>query len=185
MSALGPLGGTDSSKVSLRPVEPEDEPFLLRVYAGTRLMELAHTSWDEVQKEAFLKIQYAAQKHHYLTYYPEAEHQVICANERPVGRLYLARLPEEFRILDIAILPENRNTGIGTFVLRGILADAQRAGLPVTISVENFNPSLRIFEQLGFRKTKDDGLNFLLQWGPAPPGQSSKRAPGNVTGPND
>ena len=69
-------------------------------------------------------MQYAAQKEHYRTYYPEAEYQVICLDEKPVGRLYLARLPAEFRILDMAILPENRNAGIATVVIKNLLSDS-------------------------------------------------------------
>jgi ribosomal protein S18 acetylase RimI-like enzyme len=66
-----------------------------------------------------------------------------------VGRLYLHKTPTEFRILDIAVLLENRNAGIGTHVIRNILDEALAARLPVTIYVESFNPSLQFFERLG------------------------------------
>jgi GNAT superfamily N-acetyltransferase len=152
--------------VRLRPAEPQDEPFLLRVYAAARAQELAPVPWDDAQKQAFLEMQFSAQQQHYRTHYPAAEHLVICSGDKPVGRLYLNRGPVEFRILDIAILPENRNAGVGTLVISQILSEALRAGLPVTVYVESFNPSLHFFEQLGFRRKKQDDFNWLMQWHP-------------------
>jgi RimJ/RimL family protein N-acetyltransferase len=152
--------------VRLRPAEPQDEPFLLRVYAAARAQELAPVPWDDAQKQAFLEMQFSAQQQHYRTHYPEAEHQIICRGERPVGRLYLNRGPVEFRILDIAVLPESRKSGIGTLIIRKILDGAFAAGLPVTVYVESFNPSLHFFEQLGFRRKKQDDFNWLMQWDP-------------------
>ena len=40
--------------VTFRPIRPEDEPFLCRLYASTRADEMALVDWDEAQKEAFL-----------------------------------------------------------------------------------------------------------------------------------
>jgi GNAT superfamily N-acetyltransferase len=150
--------------VHLRQAESADEPFLLRVYAGARAEELARVPWDDKQKQAFLEMQFAAQCQHYRAHYPAAEHLVIYSGDKPVGRLYLNRGPVEFRILDIAVLPESRKWGIGTFVIREILDGAFAAGLPVTIYVESFNPSLHFFERLGFHKKKQDDFNWLMQW---------------------
>ena len=43
-----------------------------------------------------------------------------------------------------------RNRGIGGEVLRRVLAEADAAGKPVSIYVEDFNPSQRLFARLGF-----------------------------------
>ena len=153
--------------VRLRRAEIGDEPFLLRVYASVRAQELALVPWDDQQKQVFVEMQFTAQLQHYRTHYPAAEQLVICAGDRPVGRLYLDKRPTEFRILDIAVLPENRKAGIGSLVIRNILNDALAARLPVTIYVESFNPSLLFFEQLGFRKLAQDEFNVLMQWDPA------------------
>ncbi len=52
-------------RIELRPVAPEDEPFLRRVYASSRAEELAPVPWDEAQKQAFCDMQFAAQDSHY------------------------------------------------------------------------------------------------------------------------
>ena len=42
----------------LREATPEDESFLLEVYASTRIEELQGTGWTDEQKLAFIKMQF-------------------------------------------------------------------------------------------------------------------------------
>ena len=153
--------------ITLRPIEPDDEEFLYRVYAGTREVELAQVDWDAGQKEAFLRMQFTAQHQYYQEHYAGAAFQVILADGRPAGRLYVARWPDEIRIVDIALLPEHRNAGIGTALLKDLLAEGARAGKPVSIHAERFNPALRLYERLGFTSIVDKGVYLLLEWAPA------------------
>jgi predicted GNAT family acetyltransferase len=62
-------------------------------------------------------------------------------------------------------LPEHRNQGLGTPLIKSLMEEAAQAGKPLTIYVESFNPSLRLFERLGFLKTEEgDGINLLMKW---------------------
>jgi ribosomal protein S18 acetylase RimI-like enzyme len=148
--------------IALRAVCPGDEPFLLHVYASTRLEELAPAGWSEAEVAAFLRQQGEAQHHHYRTYYPNVDYSVILVDGQPAGRLYVARWPRELRIVDIALAPEYRNAGIGTGLIRDLIAEARAAGVPVTIHVESFNPALRLYERLGFRLVEDKGMYRLM-----------------------
>jgi ribosomal protein S18 acetylase RimI-like enzyme len=152
--------------VTLRPVEPGDEEFLYRVYASMREAELAQTGWDEAQKESFLRMQFDAQSRYYREHYAEAKFSVILADGRPAGRLYVARWPEEIRIVDIALLPEHRGAGIGTSLLRDLISESEESGKPLSIHVERFNPALRLYERLGFRKVADKGVYILMERSP-------------------
>ncbi len=70
----------------------------------------------------------------------------------PVGRLYLARLTDEIRIVDIAIMPEHRGRGIASRLLSpDVIAEAEAAGLPVRLHVEHWNRARHLYERLGFR----------------------------------
>jgi len=155
-----------AASVTVRPVEAADEAFLYQVYASTREEELAVLDWDAAQKDAFLRMQFAAQHHHYREHYPDAAFQVILADDRPAGRLYVDRWPGEIRIVDIALLPQFRNSGIGTLLLQDLLAEAQLAGKPVSIHVERFNPARRLYERLGFLTIADEGVYLLMEWSP-------------------
>jgi ribosomal protein S18 acetylase RimI-like enzyme len=154
--------------LTLRPIVDDDRDLLYRIYASTREDELAQVAWDESQKAAFLQMQFDAQHRYYHENYPNAQFQIILLNGAPAGRLYLDRRAREIRIVDIALLPEYRNRGIGSALLREILAEGQRTGLSVTIHVESFNPALRLYERLGFRKLEDRGVYYFMERPPEP-----------------
>ncbi|HLJ29304.1 MAG TPA: GNAT family N-acetyltransferase [Candidatus Angelobacter sp.] len=155
-------------EVTLRPASDADDEFLLAVYSSTRADELAQLPWSAEQKDAFVRMQFAAQKRHYRAEYPQADHNIICDDGIPVGRIYLDRGGLAFHILDITVLPQHRNAGIGSFLLRQVLDQAARAAKPVTIYVESFNRSLRLFLRLGFQRAEENGFQLLLKKLPDP-----------------
>lgn len=153
---------------TLRTIRAEDRDFLLRVYASTRAEELALTDWDEAQKRAFLAQQFEAQHHHYQTHYRGARFDLILLDSEPIGRLYVARWKEEIRIMDIALLPEYRNGGIGSGLLRELLEEAAATSRRLTIHVERYNPALRLYRRLGFDPVGETGVYLLLALSPPP-----------------
>jgi RimJ/RimL family protein N-acetyltransferase len=155
-----------ASNVTLRPVGPDDYDFLLQVYGSTRAEEMALVPWTTEQQHAFIQAQFAAQQDHYAKTYPAASHDIIVADNRPVGRLYVARLDQEIRIVDITVLPGERNAGIGSFLIKQLLEEANGSKKVTRIYVEEFNPSLRLFERLGFSSSEQHGIHLLLQCNP-------------------
>lgn len=151
-------------RLTLRPVRESDDAFLLELYGSTRQQELAQVPWTAEQKQQFVRMQWEAQKKHYAAEHPNASHTVICVDGRALGRVYLDRTTEQFHILDISVMPENRNQGTGSLLLGQIMAEAKQAGKPVTVFVETFNPSLRLFQRLGFTTTRQEGFHLLMQW---------------------
>ena len=150
--------------VSLVAAGPQDEAFLFRVYAGTRQEEMALLGdWDEARKQAFLAMQFDAQHRHYRAHFPQAAYQVVMLDGEPVGRLYLDRRENEVRVLDIALLPEQRGKGIGSLLLRQVIEEAEAADMPVRIHVEKFNRALSLYRRLGFVPVQDLGVYFLME----------------------
>ena len=145
-------------------MQESDSEFLLKVYGSTREQEMAQVPWTAEQKQQFLRMQWQAQASHYAAQHPKASHEVICLEGDAAGRLYLDRSGEKFHILDITLLPEYRNRGAGSFLLRQIMAEAKEAGKPVTIYVETYNPSLQLFQRMGFTPIQQEGLHLLLQY---------------------
>jgi ribosomal protein S18 acetylase RimI-like enzyme len=159
-SELAPRG------FEFRPIEPADEAFLFRIYASTREKELSQTAWVEEAKTAFLRMQFAAQHAHYRAHYVDSSFSVVSLADAPVGRLYLARLRDALRIVDIALLPEWRGQGLGTSLLAAILQEGTREGIAVSIHVEHINPALRLYARLGFRQVADRGVYYLMEKAP-------------------
>ena len=151
--------------ITLRPAEPDDEGFLLRVYAGTREPERCAGQWRDEEWGAFVRMQYEAQRRHYQAHFPDAEHRIILSNGEPVGRIWVLRAEDEIRLLDIAILPECQRRGIGTHLIRSLQTDARAACVPLRHSVELDNcRARRLYERLGFSAIETHGLHTLMEW---------------------
>jgi ribosomal protein S18 acetylase RimI-like enzyme len=119
--------------------------------------------WDDAQKGSFLRMQFEAQDRWYREQMPDASFDVVLVQGERAGRLYVDRREDEIRIVDIALLPEHRGHGIGTRLLRQLLAEADASAMRVTIHVERFNPALRLYERLGFVQAADRGVYLLLE----------------------
>lgn len=156
-----------AENIALRPIDAGDMPFLRQVYASTRLEELAPLGWSPEQLDAFLEQQFLAQHSHYQQNYSGAVFQVIVLDQRPAGRLYVARGADEIRVIDIALLPEYRGLGVGTRLLADLFAEATQLGKPVRIHVEKFNRALRLYERLGFTPIDDRGVYWFMEWSPS------------------
>jgi ribosomal protein S18 acetylase RimI-like enzyme len=142
---------------TLRRAGAEDAELLLRVYRATRAEELAVVPWTDAEREAFLRQQFTAQDAYWRQLRPRTRRYVVEVGGRGAGRLYVDRTAQEIRIVDIALLPEFRGAGVGTALLRGVLAEGEAAGLPVTIHVERGNRARRLYGRLGFERVADAG----------------------------
>jgi len=150
--------------ITLRAAGLDDAAFLFEVYASTRAEELALVPWSDEQRQEFLRMQFDAQHSYYHEQFPDADYQVILADGETVGRLYVARDIETIQILDIAVLPERRRAGVGSYLIQDLVAEAEKSERTVQIYVETSNPSLGLFERFGFSKIAEEGLNVLLEW---------------------
>lgn len=155
-----------STNITLRPVGPDDQNFLIEVYASTRADEMAMVPWTDEQRQAFVQWQFAAQQDHYAKQYPGASHDIIMVDDRPVGRFYVARLDHEIRIVDLTVLPAERNAGVGSYLLKQLLDEADRIDKMTRIYVEDFNPSVALFKRLGFAVSEQNGFHLLLKRDP-------------------
>jgi ribosomal protein S18 acetylase RimI-like enzyme len=157
--------------VNLRPISDDDGPFLFSVYASTREAELALVDWSDLQKKAFLEMQFNAQHQHYQQHYSDTDFLIILIQDEPAGRFYVARWHHEIRIVDVALLPAYRGRGIGSRLIRELLEEGSRSRRKVSIHVEAFNPALRLYRRLGFDVVDDKGVYLLMEWHPdSPPG---------------
>jgi GNAT superfamily N-acetyltransferase len=152
--------------VVFRPADDTDQPFLCALYASTREDEMRLVDWSEAQKSSFLNMQFDAQHRYYREQFPAAEYLVVERDGEAIGRIYLDRRTDELRLIDIALIPEVRNQGLGEALLLDLLDEGRSKALPVSIHVERFNPAMRLYLRLGFQPVKDQGVYQLLEWRP-------------------
>lgn len=151
--------------LALRPILPEDEQFLYEVYASTRAEELAQVTWSEAQLKMFLQMQLNARDQSYRMHFEEIDDRIILFNNRRVGRLIVVRTSEEMRLADIALLPESRRAGIGTSLIKDLMAEAGETKRPIRLQVEKPNqPARRLYERLGFTTVGENSTHFQMEY---------------------
>ena len=153
--------------IELREFTDGDLAFLARVYAASRHDEMAMIpEWSQAQKDHFLQRQFQAQHHHYLKYYPDASYRLIIKEGEEIGRLYIARMNNEIRLMDIALLTAYRGHGIGSGLVRELMEDADRSRKYISLHVEAQNPAKRLYQRLGFTVVGEVGVYQLMHWIP-------------------
>lgn len=156
MRAAGRFG------LAYRPFTDADLPFVAELYASTRREEVAQSGWPPQAQHAFLVAQHEAQHDHYRRHYAEAEWLIVERGGDPIGRLYLDEWADEFRIVDISLVPESRGLGIGRAILEDVIDHAAGRGKAVSIHVEKNNPARRLYARLGFEIAEDKGIYDLM-----------------------
>jgi len=137
--------------ISLRPITPEDRPFLEQLYRIVRWDEFAATGWPDEAKAAFLASQFDFQRRGYEASNPETELYVVSHGASPIGRLYVDRSGREIELVEISLLPDWRGQGLGAAFL-ALLQDVARAGGfdGVRLTVTPENPARRLYRRAGF-----------------------------------
>jgi len=120
--------------------------------------------WSDSKKQAFVQMQFQAQTNHYQIHFPNAMTQIIQLDGVDIGRLILNRSEETILLVDIAIMAPYQNRKIGSTILSDLLKEAGDAGQTVTLRVEVFNSAMRLYEQLGFIKTRLLGIYQEMVW---------------------
>ena len=154
---------SEDTNLSLREATPEDEPFLLEVYASTRMEEFEGMGWSNEQKHAFIKMQFLARER----CYPRVDNRIILLNGRPVGRILVDRGDAEILLRDIALLTEFRNMRLGSRLIKDLMQEATAAGKPIGLHVLASSPAARLYERLGFVRSGGDATYLEMKWVPA------------------
>lgn len=149
-----------------RAVE-SDEPFFRRLLMETLTEELAAAAWPEPMRSHLLEMQYRIRRDGIQFAYGGAEILLAKCDEEPVGWAVVQRSAENLHIVDIAVLPARRSTGIGTAILSGLLEQADRSRLPASLNVNLGNRAIRLYERLGFSRTGGSEVQHFMTRMPA------------------
>lgn len=156
----------DANKIHLRDEAVDDQSFLVQLFNSTRESGLSQLGWEPTEIQSFLKQQYDAQYQSYRQYYPDADYRLIEYDGEAIGRLYLNRDREEYRLIDIALVPEYRNNQLGSLLINNIMQEAGEIGKPVSLHVEHSNPARSLYQRLGFVEKDVTSMYLFLSWTP-------------------
>ena len=151
---------TTTLAFALRAALPTDVEFEQFLYASTRedLRPLGPEVFD-----GLIGMQFRAQTMSIRLDHPHAERKIVLVDDAPVGRLVVDASADEVELIDIALLPQYRNHGLGTSVLRNVFAMADRIGTSVRLHVEKQNRAIRLYERLGFVACDDVGMYITMR----------------------
>ncbi len=152
--------------LSLRHATDADRDFLISVFASTRELELQALASNSAQVQIFIDLQFNAQQQSYAAAHPAAENNIISVADRPIGRMLVDRSGDTIHLVDIAILPDYRNQGVGAELIGGLLAEGSTTGRAVVLSVFHTNPAIHLYNRLGFSKVDEESLYWKMRWLP-------------------
>lgn len=159
------LGNKNFEGIEFYNVSDDDLEFLSKVYFSTRIEEFAMFGWSEAQLESLIEMQFNSQKQSYSIQFPDAEHSIICLDQKKIGRIIVNRTSHEIRLVDIALLPEFRNSGVGSKIITDLTEEAKRKNLPLTLQVaRNNSAAFRLYQKLGFQVTDENEMYISMEW---------------------
>jgi len=167
----------DFAPYTVRAATPADEPFIRRLHSITLRAQLPfeYTELTDEQIEAVVNNQLDAQTHHYSSNYPHAEISIIERDGTPVSRLIIIEFDDEIRLGDIMVLPEHRNNGICTHVMRTYVAQGLATGRPIRLHVEKINSAIKLYFREGFAVIEDLSSHWLMEYRPEEAAQQLAR----------
>jgi GNAT superfamily N-acetyltransferase len=148
--------------IALRPSTDADMPFLRDVFLSTRMHEFLNAGMPAEQAESMLASQFSMQHTYYRRHYPHGRFDIIVQGAKDVGRLYHDWSGDAVQVIDIALLPAYRGAGIGTRLMRAVVAEAARRHKPVRLYVEADNPVRKLYRALGFVPAGENGVYELM-----------------------
>ncbi len=156
----------DLSEISFRAEKANDAPFLKQLYCVSRDVEIATIDWPTHMLQAFLYQQFELQTEHFKQVYDNAKFNLILYRGQKIGRIYVQRSKYKLHVIDITLLREYRNLGIGHYVLSNLVDTALQAGIGMSLRVKQFNPAKNLYVRLGFMTVKQEQDALYMERAP-------------------
>ena len=151
-------------QISIRPPTPDDQEFLLELYADMRVDIRQASHLNPEQRRQLIESQFAAQSEHYRTHFPQADRGIVVYGNTPIGRLDLNRTGEEILVMELGLRTAYQGQGIGSQLLRAVQEEARVTDRRVRLHVEKQNPALNFYLAHGFGWLGEKEMHWELQW---------------------
>ena len=134
--------------IALRPATPADAEFCYRLHKAAMGDYITATwGWDEQVQRAF----------HDRAFNPH-RWQIITAGQASIGMLDTEYRPGEIYLSRIEIAPGHQRPGIGSRIIRALLAEAERTGQDLVLDVLTVNRRAQaLYRRLGLTEVASDG----------------------------
>ena len=121
---------------------------------------------DPALVATLITMQQDIHEHGQRSAFPQARHMLIEQSGQALGRIVVDTGPRHgMRVVDIALLPQARQLGHGSAVLRAVQRQAAALALPLRLRVAAGNGGARrLYQALGFVLETPGAVNDELVW---------------------
>jgi GNAT superfamily N-acetyltransferase len=142
-----------TGQIDLRPAHAGDFAFARQLYYETmRWIVERRSGWDQAREDASFAKQFKLD-----------EVEIILVEGREGGWLQTQNDSGAITLGQLYITPALQRRGIGTEILKRVIARAKGRGKSVLLSVVKINPARRLYERHGFRVTHEDRDKFYMR----------------------
>jgi ribosomal protein S18 acetylase RimI-like enzyme len=148
------MSPADEVRFELRPAAAADRDRLYVLHRAAMREVVDRTwGWDEPWQRA-----------HFNARFDPAAFSLIVAGGHEVGALCVQERAGELYVAAVEITPEEQGRGLGTAVMRSVIARAERLGAAVTLQVLKANVrAQRLYERLGFHVTGEVDVHVRMR----------------------
>lgn len=150
--------------ITYRLANQDDDAFLFDLFVQTRQSDFQNLSMDDNQKQMLLRWQYQAQSKSYFAHHPDLTHFIILNHGEPVGRFMFNESENDLHIVDIAVMPQTQNQGIGSAVIQKYIEYGKQTHKKVWLQVFKTNKAKHLYERMGFQITSENDLQYTMEW---------------------
>ena len=140
---------------SLRQATNNDHDFVFRLNVAT-MKDYVRQTWGRWNQ--------AEQTARFSANFDPSSNRIIVADGEDVGVLRLEMRNTEIFLASILIMPAYQGRGLGTAVVKDVLIQGKRMGLPVKLQVLKVNPARRLYERLGFAVIGETETHYQMAY---------------------
>jgi ribosomal protein S18 acetylase RimI-like enzyme len=141
-------------RITFRQIKIKDFEFLWQLNnAALKKYITATWGWDEALQQKFFAESFNLDNG-----------EIVVVDGRDAGFLWVSEKESEIFLVSIRLLPEFQNRGIGTKLIKDVLAAGSAKNKPVRLQVLKVNPARKLYEKLGFRVYGETGTHFLMRF---------------------
>jgi ribosomal protein S18 acetylase RimI-like enzyme len=155
-------------RLTLRPERSDDLIFRFQLFCDSRTPEWYQVELPPEQFSQVMHQQFQAQTESYARQLPDARFDIIELDGVPIGRIVIDR-NDKIHLSDQAIVPALRNQGLGTAIMRWLIAESVETGRPISLYVASSNdPSMRLYLRMGFETEEETPMYLKMSRPPVP-----------------
>jgi GNAT superfamily N-acetyltransferase len=164
VTATARIVATSAGDFTLRLELPDDAAFLRQLFVANNAGMLRDAGIAEPVIDDLMDVQFRSQADTYRRQFPHAEFMIVERDGAAIGRWICDDEGDAELFVDIALLPETQNRGLGAAFVGAMMRRALDRGKAPRASVLVSNlPCLKMCQRIGFRVVDRDDVYIHLR----------------------